>query len=58
MDVKTTSRAYWVYINGKRVVNMLNVEYPKVFNDVKYYASDPWYFPAKATIRNLKLTTY
>ena len=42
-----TNTYYQIFINGKRVVNELN-EKPKIFNNVKYYASDPWYVPGKA----------
>ena len=45
---------YQIIINGKTVVNVLN-EQARVFKDVKYYASDPWYTPAKATIRGFHL---
>ena len=48
---------YQVFVNGKQVVNILN-DRPQIFNDVKYYASDPWHNPAKATITNFKLVTY
>ena len=48
---------YQIFINGKRVLNILN-HHPKVFKNVKYYASDPWYNPAKATIRHFRLSMY
>ena len=48
---------YQVYINGKKVLNVVNKN-PKVFNNVKYYASDPWYTPGNALIRKFSLVTY
>ena len=44
-------------MNGKRFVDILN-DRPQIFNDVKYYASDPWHNPAKAVIANFELVTY
>ena len=48
---------YQIYINGKAILNIQNKK-PKVFKKVKYYASDPWYTPAKATISDFKLTMF
>ena len=45
---------YQIIINGKRVLNILSTS-PQVFNNVKYYASDPWYRPAKAFIKGFEL---
>ena len=46
-----------VYVNGIRFHNILN-ENPMTFNDVEYYASDPWYKPAKAILTDFDLVTY
>ena len=48
---------YQIFINEKRVCNILNKN-PQSFNNVKYYASDPWFEPAHATISNFKLTVF
>ena len=48
---------YQIFINGKRVLNVMN-EQARVFKNVKYYASDPWYTPAKATIRSFNLAMF
>ena len=48
---------YEIFINDKRIHNDLNKN-PRVFHNVKYYASDPWYPPAFATIKDFKLETY
>ena len=48
---------YQIYIDGKKVHEILN-ESPQTFNNVKYYASDPWYHPAKAFVTDFKLVTY
>ena len=46
---------YQIFINKKRMLNTLN-KVPMAFKNVKYYASDPWYNPAHATISNFNLT--
>ena len=48
---------YQIFINKKRVTYVLN-ERPQIFKNVKYYASDPWYPAAKATIRHFNLAMY
>ena len=48
---------YQVIIDGKKVVDVLN-ENAQIFKNVKYYASDKWYHPAKASISNFHLVTY
>ena len=48
---------YQIFINGKKVHEILNQQ-TQIFNNVKYYASDPWYYPAKATIDKFRLETY
>ena len=48
---------FQVDVDGKRIHNTLN-EKPLVFNDVTYYASDPWYNPAKAILTDFDLVTY
>ncbi|XP_066913880.1 uncharacterized protein [Clytia hemisphaerica] len=45
---------YEIFINGKRVKSIINNK-PKVFKNVTYYISDPWYNPAKAILRSLDL---
>lgn len=42
---------FQIFINGKKVIDVFNSN-PYSFKNVKYYASDPWYAPAKAAIRN------
>ena len=48
---------YQIFINGKKVHEVLNQQ-TQIFNNVKYYASNPWYYPAKATIDKFRLETY
>ena len=48
---------FQIYINGKKVHEILN-ESPQIFNNVKYYASNPWYNPAKAVLTDFKMVTY
>ena len=48
---------FQVDVNGKRVYDTLN-EKPMSFNDVKYYASDPWSTPAKAILTEFELVTF
>ena len=48
---------FQVFVNGKREINVINKK-PQVFHDVKYYASDPWYEPAKANVKNYKLEKF
>ena len=48
---------YQIFINGKNVFSLLN-HLPKVLKDVKYYASNPWHTPAKATFSNFKLAMF
>ena len=54
-----TNHLYYfeIYINGVIVYRVMN-ELPKVFNNVTYYASDPWYAPANAFLSGFKLVTY
>ena len=47
---------YQIIINGKKVVDVMNNQ-AQVFKNVKYFASDPWYHPAKADIRNFRIVT-
>ena len=42
-----------VNINGKQIIDIINKN-PRVFNNVKYYVSSPWYDAAKAEIKNVK----
>ena len=48
---------YQIIINGRIVHSVYNSQ-PKIFHNVKYYASDPWYNPARAMIRNVNLEQY
>ena len=48
---------YQIYINGKKVVDVLNRR-AQIFRNVKCYAGDPWYHAAKANIKNFKLSTF
>ena len=48
---------FQIYINNKRVRYIIN-EKPRVFKNVKYYASDPWHAAAKATIKHFHLAMY
>ena len=48
---------YQIFINGKRVLNILNKN-AQVFKNVKYYASGPWHNPARVTISHFKLVMY
>ena len=48
---------YQIFINGKRVVNILNKN-AQVFKNVKYYASNPWHNPARATINHFNLAVF
>ena len=45
------------FINDKKVKSVLNTQ-PKVFYNVTYYTSSPWYQPAKAKINNFKLELF
>ena len=48
---------YEIYINGSKVVSVLNTK-PKVFYNVKFYKGCPWYNRAKAIINNFKLERF
>lgn len=48
---------YSILINGNLIKHEINKK-PQIFKDVKYYAGDPWYKPAQATIKDFHLTTY
>ena len=48
---------FQIIINGRLIHSVLNSR-PKVFHNVKYYGSSPWYKPAKAMIRNVNLEQY
>ena len=48
---------YQIIINGKRILNILNKN-PQVFKNVKYYAGDPWWNPAYATINHFNLAVF
>ena len=43
-----------VFVNGKLEIYLLNKK-PRIFNNVKYYLSDPWYESAKGSVKNYKL---
>ena len=44
---------FQVIINGEQKIDAVNKN-PRVFNNVKYYVSSPWYEAAKAEIRKVK----
>uniref|UniRef100_A0A7M5V4W2 Cnidarian restricted protein n=1 Tax=Clytia hemisphaerica TaxID=252671 RepID=A0A7M5V4W2_9CNID len=46
---------YQIFINGRKVRDVLNTK-PQVFRNVQYFASNPFYQPAIANIRNFRLT--
>ena len=48
---------YEIYINKNKVQRQINKE-PHSFKNVKYYASDPFYEPAKAKFDDFELTTF
>ena len=48
---------FQMFINGKQIFSLVN-RTPRVFRNVKYYAGDPWYKPANALIKNMKIVTY
>ena len=48
---------FQVYVNGKRILDNLN-EKPMGFKNVNYFASDPWFIPAKAILTDFDLVTY
>ena len=48
---------YEIFINGVKVLSVFN-DKPEKFENVKYYASDPWYQSAKATITDFKVNVY
>ena len=48
---------YEIFINGKKKLSIVN-EKPRSFNNVKYFASDPFYKPADAMIKNVVIDKY
>ena len=48
---------YEIIINGNKVISVLNTQ-PEKFDNVKYFASDPWYKPAKVSMKNFKVKKY
>ena len=48
---------YQIIVNGKKVVDVLN-RVTKVFKNVKYYASDPWYHASRANIRHFRISFF
>ena len=46
-----------IFVNGEQIENFLN-EQPKVYTNVKYFASSPWEAPAKAAFHDFELKTY
>lgn len=47
---------YQIIVNGKEE-SVVNTQ-TKEFYNVKYYASDPWYIPAKAFVRHFQIKCY
>ena len=54
--VKPKHHRYSVYLNGKRIYTVIN-KVARVFKNVKIYAGDPWYNPAKGFITNFNYKT-
>ena len=48
---------YEIWINGVRQLDVVNNK-AVVFQNVKYYVSDPWYIQAKAGLKNINLVTH
>ena len=48
---------YEIFIDGKQKLSIVNKK-PKIFKNVKYYTSDPFYPAANAMIRNVVIETY
>ena len=47
---------YQIIIDGKKVVDVINNN-PRIFKNVKYFVSDPWYNAAKVEVRNFRIVT-
>ena len=48
---------YQIIINNKTVVNVLNY-YTRVFHNVKYFVSDPWYHTSKVNVISFKFEIF
>ena len=48
---------YEIFINDKKKISIVNKK-PRIFKNVKYYASDPFYQAANAMIRNVVIEKY
>ena len=48
---------YEIFINGKKNLSIVNKK-PRIFKNVKYFASDPFYQAANAVIRNVVIEKY
>ena len=55
----TSDQLYYfeIYIDKNRVHRLINKN-PKIFSEIKYYASDSFSQPAQAKFGNFRLTTY
>ena len=51
-NVKTLKYTYNVFVNDELKSSITNKK-PRVYTNVRLYASNPWYQPAGATLRNL-----
>ena len=51
-NVKTLKYVYNVYVNGDLKRSVVNND-PRIYTNVRLYASNPWHPPAGATLRNL-----
>ena len=54
-DTQERKYVFFVFINGKKECRIVNNS-PAKFDNVKLYASSPWYHPAQAIIKNLVFT--
>ena len=48
---------YQIFINGRKRLDVINRR-PRIFKNVKYYATDPWYTAANAQLRSFKLKMF
>ena len=48
---------YQIFINNKIVHNVVNTK-PQIFKNVKFYAADNWYKPAKARLRKVNFVMH
>ena len=48
---------FQIFINGKKKLDIVNTK-PRIFKNVKYYGSDPWYIAAKAELKAFVLKMF